>query len=199
MEVIDGQHRLEICKKNGLPIFYMVDNEFQKNDIMSVQSSKKWRQGDYLHYYSKNKINPYVIMDNIISKYPICITTFIRMFCTKTDKHMTRQFVSGKISLKYKEKEIEEIMRQFEEVKKICHYLFGYRKYSRDFETAMISVLMTIKNSENGSFEHFKERLQHSAAQIEKATYLNSLVLIKKVFIDEIYNFNMKKNKLSIC
>lgn len=54
MEVIDGQHRLIVCEKNKLPVYYLVIPGLTERDCRKLnQNQKEWSTNDYLNYYSK--------------------------------------------------------------------------------------------------------------------------------------------------
>jgi hypothetical protein len=52
MEVIDGQHRLEIAKKLGLEIYYEMQEQLVTKDMYLLnENQSKWKFDDYIHYY----------------------------------------------------------------------------------------------------------------------------------------------------
>jgi hypothetical protein len=61
-EVIDGQHRLEVCREYKLPVYYVV---VKNSDIYDVQmlnsSSKSWALNDYMTCYCELGKDDYCI------------------------------------------------------------------------------------------------------------------------------------------
>lgn len=54
MGVIDGQHRLEACRRLKLPVYYMVYNKVRTKAIISLnKNNRNWQDADYLNYYIK--------------------------------------------------------------------------------------------------------------------------------------------------
>lgn len=54
LEVIDGQHRLQAAKELGLPIFYEVQPDLRKSDIVLFQNQRRWGIEDYLKYHASD-------------------------------------------------------------------------------------------------------------------------------------------------
>ena len=55
MEIIDGQHRVEVCEKLGIPVMYLVYKKASLDDIKDINNSAKlWNFDDYLNCYSRN-------------------------------------------------------------------------------------------------------------------------------------------------
>src|SRR5258708_34537164 len=53
MEVIDGQHRLEVAKQLGVDIYYVVKKDFKPKDLIDLNVAKTWSASDYLNFYCK--------------------------------------------------------------------------------------------------------------------------------------------------
>src|SRR5208283_2271794 len=53
MEVIDGQHRLMAARKLEIPIYYLVDENYDPLKIVLFNNSRfNWKGDHYLNYYS---------------------------------------------------------------------------------------------------------------------------------------------------
>jgi hypothetical protein len=46
--VFDGQHRLEACKRLGIPVYYIVDPNASQLSLEAIQTSKRWTAYDTL-------------------------------------------------------------------------------------------------------------------------------------------------------
>ncbi len=67
MEIIDGQHRLEIAKRLSLDIFYTIDNNSDDNDIILLNNNQtRWTQKDYLNYYVNKNSKEYIKMNDFM-------------------------------------------------------------------------------------------------------------------------------------
>lgn len=62
MEVIDGQHRLEACKRLGEPVLYGIQKDLTVNHAVKFNETRRnWNKLDYLNVYA-NAGNPVYIM-----------------------------------------------------------------------------------------------------------------------------------------
>ena len=52
-EIIDGQHRFKACEYLGLPVYYIMQQGYDINDVIraNVNGGRKWFDADYLHRY----------------------------------------------------------------------------------------------------------------------------------------------------
>jgi hypothetical protein len=68
-EIIDGQHRLEVCKRLGIGIYYIVKNNAGIDDVISANVvGKKWKTEDYVNLFAERDNNPnYVNLQRFIS------------------------------------------------------------------------------------------------------------------------------------
>jgi len=58
--IADGQHRLEVCKDLGLPIYYSVISNIEMGDVQRVnENMMKWVYSDYLNLFLKQGKNSY--------------------------------------------------------------------------------------------------------------------------------------------
>lgn len=81
--VIDGQHRVEACKRLGIEIPYQVANgDFMKKTIALNACQKPWTLEDYVNSYSKQGVDFYRKLVKFNEKYNlgigVCIDVFIQ-------------------------------------------------------------------------------------------------------------------------
>jgi len=70
MYVVDGQHRLEVAKRNSLDIYYIVMSE---NSSISITqkintTGKKWLLSDFLQSYCSSGVKSYQLFKSIIEE-----------------------------------------------------------------------------------------------------------------------------------
>ena len=60
--VVDGQHRLEACKRLELPVYYQKSNEFLPVDLLGKinRNQKNWTINDYIKYYAQLGYEHYI-------------------------------------------------------------------------------------------------------------------------------------------
>jgi len=75
MEVIDGQHRIEVCEKLGIPVMYLICKKASLDDIKDINNSAKlWNFDDYLKCYSRNgykKQKTYLTLRSFKERYDL--------------------------------------------------------------------------------------------------------------------------------
>ncbi len=69
-EVINGQHRLEACKRLGLPVYYAIIPGIGEKECIEMNTSiEGWKTFDYILYYDEKGIEPYVILKRLIDEH----------------------------------------------------------------------------------------------------------------------------------
>ena len=68
--IADGQHRLEVCKDLGLPVYYTVITNIEMDDVQRVNENMlKWGYSDYLKLFMDQGIDSYFIYNNFKNTY----------------------------------------------------------------------------------------------------------------------------------
>lgn len=70
-EVIDGQCRLEVAKKNGFTVYVDVVNGLGVEDCRSMnENNSKWQIRDYIHSYAEDGIQDFVYIEQLFKEFP---------------------------------------------------------------------------------------------------------------------------------
>jgi hypothetical protein len=88
MYVIDGQHRLEACKRMKLPVYYCVVEKITLNQIAKINSSQnKWNMNDFFNCFIQTGIKDYKTLKEFKEKYDIStgIAAQLLMYGTVND------------------------------------------------------------------------------------------------------------------
>ena len=97
MEIVDGQHRFEVCKLLGKPIYYEYINS--KDYIKGMQNlnvaSRVWRQEDYLHFYRKLANKDYINFERFMNTNGFKLSNALLIFGDA--KINAQSFKSGKL------------------------------------------------------------------------------------------------------
>lgn len=68
MRVLDGQHRLEVARGLGVPIFYLKVDGLEPSVIPGINTVRKgWTTPDYINYYAELGSSPYVALKTIMN------------------------------------------------------------------------------------------------------------------------------------
>lgn len=102
LEIHDGQHRLEACRRLGEPVFYIVDKE-NRLSIQTVRATnarqEKWSSGDYLDSFCEQGLQPYLELRAFLKKYPMGITYAVRVASGGTRSRVMFRFKVGLMKL----------------------------------------------------------------------------------------------------
>lgn len=76
MEVIDGQHRIEAAKALKVPIYYIVANDFDHEDIIALNNAKKtWTTEDFFNFFYIKGERAFQITKDLMDKHNISLYT----------------------------------------------------------------------------------------------------------------------------
>ena len=89
MEIIDGQHRLEVCKALHLPVYYVVGKGLDFTDVVQMNSNvKDWGLLDYLQSYCEQGRKDYLVAKQFAADYNLSPSTAIAIL--SMGSHVTR-------------------------------------------------------------------------------------------------------------
>lgn len=138
--VHDGQHRLEACKKLGIPVKYIIDETpMSTTNIAQLQSaSKGWGNKDYAHSFAEANNPNYKLYNLFVKDYPEFNHTCVVMFLgnrTTRSKADEENFRIGTFTVK----SYAAAKKNAEIIKEMGRYYKGY--YLRGFVSAILKLL----------------------------------------------------------
>lgn len=74
MEVIDGQHRLEVARKLKLTVHYIVIAEASIDDIAAMQVSARWLTADWAESWYKRGVDDYGVLLQFAKDHDISVS-----------------------------------------------------------------------------------------------------------------------------
>lgn len=79
--LIDGQHRLEACRKLGIPFLYVRDHNVTLSDVTTLNvGAKSWSRNDFFRHYCESGKQEYLKLKNFCLKYRIGLDEAIPVF-----------------------------------------------------------------------------------------------------------------------
>ncbi len=79
--LIDGQHRLEACRKLGIPFLYVRSNEVSMEDVTTLNvGAKSWSRNDFFRHYCDAGKKEYLKLKDFCLKYNIGLDEAIPVF-----------------------------------------------------------------------------------------------------------------------
>lgn len=187
LKVIDGQHRLAAAELLQVPIYYIEDDDLEFGDISKLNSNQKnWSMMDYINFYAVEKVHSFQEFSRFASKHSEFKVSGLLAIVNEDTQRNTKAIKEGFLN-------VFDIPAA-EEVCAICrklHELYGYEfVFDSTFPIALKKALQTSK------FE-----LSNLYAKIEAAP--RAFVPCRNVkeyarMIEEIYNYKLSSNKISI-
>ena len=70
--VIDGQHRITICKELDMPVYVVINDRAKRSDVVTANNTgNKWGLSDYIKYFKENGNDQYIKLDQNINSYKL--------------------------------------------------------------------------------------------------------------------------------
>ncbi len=115
-EVIDGQHRIEAAKKLDTPIYYIIGDDLDHADIISLNNVKiAWQLIDYINFYAIKKNVDYQNVTKIIAKNDHLKLGHVLAMISKDGKRRAGYAKAGKIDVTH--------LKNFDIINKnVCDY-----------------------------------------------------------------------------
>jgi len=192
--IIDGKHRLEVARKLRLPIYYIISNAINLEDMITLNNNQKgWTIGDYLHYYVAVNMPEYVKLSDFINKYNLPTNIAIQMLNRTRAKDFFKDFREGRYQFPSNDDFIEAqnmhllIMDLIAFIKKKTS---GNKSYLD--RVTFYGALVDFFSCKSVVFEIFKKKLELKLNLLRKCTTQNEY---RDIF-REMYNWK-NKSKIS--
>ena len=202
-EIIDGQHRYEAAKSLGLPISFIVCNDYGLKEVQILNTnSKNWKREDYLKAYCDMGYPEYLKFREFATNYPdfgmnACVAILtnklgvsqrseikdLKGVINKSGSYMVKFFEEGDLVIPDYEQSIENA----EKILMIKPYYEGFNRSV--FVIAMLGILRVEDYSHSKLLDKLKAQptaLQHCAN-----------VTQYKLLIEDVYNFRSRE-KISL-
>jgi hypothetical protein len=84
-EIIDGQHRFNVCRQLQKPVHYVQVKGLGLSEIQILNAnSKNWKLEDYIDGYCQMNLPEYCYLKNIMKKSELGITSILTLFVSGT-------------------------------------------------------------------------------------------------------------------
>lgn len=185
MEVIDGQHRLEVAKTIGSNVWYIITGETSLPEVAKINSrSEQWKSEDYIKCYSDLGNKNYQVLRRFLKKYPIAVSAAVGLLhygiITQSGSKM-EMFREGEFIVSH----FEKAERLMEEVM-LFSFFDGYLqpKFIQAIEMISAAGLVDIKELAEKA-EKYQDRLER---RVNPKEYLRNL--------EDIYNISARVRKI---
>ena len=189
-QIIDGQHRFEAAKALGLPINYIICNDYGLKEVQILNTNmKNWKKEDYLHAYCDLNKPEYLQFRNFMRRFnEFGIATCEIMLIDRSNGKQGK--IEGmRCKIKYFEEgelEIPDYEYSCEIAEKIMQIKPYYDGFNRpSFVRAMCGVFKT------ADYNHtiFLQRLNAQPNALQHC----ATVMQYRLMIEDIYNYRSRE------
>ena len=190
--ILDGQHRYLAAKKENLEIYYEIHSSLGMDEIIKENAGTlKWVSEDYLDYYVSINKEAYLIIKNVLDRWPKIKLSVVMLILTNTEgRNIWKRFKNGEIELNknINEKYIKDMMLYLSYI--INFVNDNLLKYKQIASTQMFqqAVVLFMKRP-NVCPEKFLKKLNYKVLAIHPCTKIKEYI---DIFL-HIYNFKESK------
>ncbi len=183
LNVIDGQHRLEACKKMGIPVHYIITEDVIEDIPLYNTYQIKWGLDDYARYFAQRGNKNYEKILEIQGRVGIGTTAILECLGMITGRSLNINFKEGRFVF---DGDVDKSVETIEKILKLCYLIKRHRSVSNRIIRA-VRFLNKIK-----SFN-----LDELISKIEKFPSKRHSCGTREEYIDmfiEIYNYHRQAN-----
>ena len=184
--VIDGQHRLEACKRMGIPVHYVVTDEKITNIPLYNSYQEKWNLDDYTNFWAKNGNQNYINLLKIKESVGFSANACLEGMGIFTGKEFYNNFKSGNFIFDIG---VDLAIDQINYMVDLTYFVTGKKNINRKI-TRAVRFLSRAKDFDYSIFlsriKRFPDRI-HLCATTEG--YIDMFI--------ELYNYHIKTNRFS--
>lgn len=206
LEIIDGQHRLEAAKNLELPIYYVVKNEADYQEMAFLNSCQaNWGTRDFLTMYSNQGFPEYKHLEEFVNRHNINLEPVICFFLygggtsrkerLESRSQFLQRFKRGEFVFEGNEELFNSILINFQKLVTI----FRERSFKRRKESEFINrssfvrafIQFSISNAGIINWDRFFDHLNYKLDSVTpKATTSQYFDLLLN-----IYNWRLRLGK----
>lgn len=185
-EIIDGQHRFEVCKELGLPIYYIMKKGYSLNEVQILNSNlRNWSNDDYMNGYIELGLEDYSLYKMFRDEFGFDHHSCLWLLAgNHSNRETWVDFKNGD----FKVKDYKKAIQAAEKIKMVAQFYAGYKR--RSFVSAMIKCF---KNTE---YNHsvFLNKLSYQSVKMVDCTDTTDYLTL----IEEIYNFKSREKRVNL-
>jgi len=183
-EIIDGQHRFNVCKTLNKPIYYILVKGLGLREIQVLNAnSKNWKAEDYIDGYCSMGMSEYCYFKTILQSTKLGVTHLLALFASgQGGGRVMETLKNGNLKLPYKNRGI-----------KILQWIKDWQKYySGADRRSFVIALVNIYDIKGYSHEKMMQKMKYQSAKLVDCTNTKTYLAL----LEEIYNFKERGEKL---
>jgi len=198
-EVIDGQHRLRVCRELGLPIHYIIVYGYGVKEVQILNANmSNWKKSDYLIGYIKEGKESYLKFKDFQERFSqlsfsTCVKILSGVRGNSDQKGSDKK--GGQVGMQMKNFEngnftIPNVRKSYEIAEKIMDYKPLFDRYN---DTTFVVTLLGL--FENPNYIH--DQMIHKLSLQPNALSVCRSVGQYIIKMEEIFNYK-NRNKVSL-
>jgi hypothetical protein len=181
MQIIDGQHRFEVIKKLGLPLNYIVCQNYGLHEVQTLnQNTKNWTADDFMDGYADMGLEDYKLYRSFKKKYGFGHTETRAMLGSWEGGSTTEKFNNGDFKVK-DYKRACDIAEKVISTKK--YYPIGCKR-----RTYVLALVYLFRNPAF-DFSEFMSKLNIQPSALVDCTTSTKYIEL----IEQIYNYKRRE------
>jgi hypothetical protein len=183
-EIIDGQHRFNVCRELHKPVHYVQVKGLGLEEIQILNAnSKNWKMEDYIEGYCNLGLDEYCYFRNLIKKTNLGVTPLLAMF--------SHYGMSGEsaVSLRNGTLQLSNKKRGLIILKWINDWIQFYPSANR---RTFILSLVQLYNINGYSHDKMMQKMKYQSTKLVDCTNTKTYLAL----LEEIYNFKERNEKL---
>ncbi len=185
MQIIDGQHRLEVAKELGLPVPFIVAEGYGVREVQILnENAKNWNANDYLKCYVEEGREDYLTYATFMDKYKFDHNVCMGLLTgSTTGKTVQERFKSGD----FKVKSYARACELADKIQALAPFYAGYKRW-----VFVVSVVKLLEN-ERFVFPEFIEKLKLQPTSLVDCTNVDAY----RMLVERIYNYK-RRDKVNL-
>jgi hypothetical protein len=184
----EGHNTFEVRKDLGLPIYYIINDNFDALDVPRFNSGREnWSFTNTVNFYAVRGRKPYMVIQEKMQQYnmPIQETVGLLKGVTSISSETAEEFKWGKLSIS------DEEIKTFDTIAGAIRNLYDIRYTGEKLRRGFIRTIFFSYKRANFSVERAKTVIKNSGAKLDgcRSTedYINTL--------SKMYDSGLEKSK----
>jgi hypothetical protein len=181
-EIIDGQHRFNVCRQLNKPVYYIKVKGLGLNEIQILNAnSKNWAYQDYIDGYCSMGFTEYCYLNKLMKQTNLGVSMLLSMYASDDGENSVK-LKNGELVLNNKTR--GAIILQW-----LNDWHLFYDGYKR---RSFVRALVNLYNIKGYSHEKMMQKIKYQSAKLVDCTNTKTYLAL----LEEIYNFKERGDKL---
>jgi len=183
-EVIDGQHRLSVCKELELPFYYIVVDNYGLDEVHKLNmNSKNWTLDDYMNAYADMGIPEYITYRDFRKRFGFNHGVCLTFLGERRNKEACDRFSSGSF-----------VIVDYDKAIRVANAANSYIELTDVAKrSSFLNALWTVSNKPEFKLDEFYHKLSLNPRALIELPRQSQYVEL----IEEIYNYK-RRDKVNL-